>query len=98
MNFIHAKDASKAILKCIKYKKLGIFNIGGKKTLNFFKIANMIKKKKNSKSKIFLKQDKLYRTLNKLDVNIKKSKRILNWQPNIEFKKGLQMVINKQCI
>ncbi len=98
VNFIHAKDASEAILKCIEYKKFGIFNIGGKKTLNFFKIANMIKKEKHSKSKIFLKKDKFNRTLNKLDVNIKKSKKILNWHPKIEFKKGLQMVINKQCI
>ena len=98
VNFIHAKDVSEAILNCIKYKKFGIFNIGGNKTLDFFEIANIIKKEKYSKSKIFLKKSKSSKTLNRLDVNIKKSKKILNWKPKIEFKKGLKMMIKKQCI
>ncbi len=98
VNFVHAKDVSEAILKCIKYRKFGIFNIAGKKTLSFLKIASIIKREKRSKSKIFLKKNNSYQNLNRLDVSIKKSKKILNWLPKIEFKQGLEMIIKKRCI
>ena len=47
------KMFQEAILKCIKYRKFGIFNIAGKKTLSFFKIASIIKKENAQRVKFF---------------------------------------------
>ena len=98
VNFIHAKDVAHAIYLCLILKKKGIFNLGSKSCIDFYKLTKTLKKITKSKSKISLIKSKNPKKLKSLDVNIYKSIKVLNWWPKINLEKGLKMIVDKKWI
>jgi len=99
INLIHAKDVAKGVFKSYKKKKYGIFNLGQNQCVNFFKIAQTLKRISNSKSKITITNNLNFsKMLNPMDVKIQLAKKILSWSPSINLRKGLKMQIDKKCI
>ena len=98
INLIHAKDISSAIYKIINNSIYGVFNLGSKKCVDFNNLAKTIVKRLKSKSEIININKKLFfPPLNPMDINIKLAKKKLKWEPKIDLKEGIKMMVNKAC-
>ncbi len=98
INLIHAKDISSAIYKIINNSIYGVFNLGSKKCVDFNNLAKNIVKTLKSKSEIININKKLFfPPLNPMDINIKLAKKKLKWEPKIDLKEGIKMMVNKAC-
>ena len=95
-SFLYVDDFLSAVFKCIKNKKANgqIFNVGTDKSIKLKKVILLIKGLvKNGQpdwGKIKLRKDELL----KLYPNTQKIKKILNWEPKVNFNKGLKRTIN----
>ncbi len=94
-SFCYFTDTVNAILKCALNKKTTAMpiNIGNPDEITIKKLAALIIKKTNSKSKmIFLKrpEDDPQRRC----PNINQAKKILNWKPEIKLDEGLDKIIS----
>ena len=102
-DFLYIDDVVNAIIKALKSKKaIGqIINIGTGKPKKIKNIIKYIKKTLKGGDpqfgKIKLRRDEIL----KIYPNIKKAKKILNWNPKISFNKGLKLTIksyNEQLV
>lgn len=91
MDLLNIEDACQAILKAAQYEGDGIFNIGSGKAITTRELAETIIKLLNSDS--LVKHTKLDLTTNNITLDITKTKRILDWEPNIPVKEGLIMLL-----
>jgi len=95
-SFTYIDDLVRAILIALKKPQLSgnIFNIGNNKPVKIKKIIQYIRKyvKKGTPlyGKIKFRKDEI----KSLYPNISKAKSLLNWQPKINFSKGLNKTIN----
>ena len=95
-SFTYIDDLVRAILIALKKPQLSgnIFNIGNNKPVKIKKIIQYIRKyvKKGTPQygKIKFRKDEI----KSLYPNISKAKSLLNWQPKINFSKGLNKTIN----
>ena len=94
-DFLYVSDAVSAFIKTINSKKSAgeIFNIGYGRSIRLKKIMSYVGNKTNFFSpkygKVRLRKEE------NLDVypNIKKAKKILNWEPKVNWKSGLNKTI-----
>ncbi len=86
-DYIHIKDAAKAILNALDKNTSGIFLIGSGKTISIKQTAEEIIKKAKSKNKIRIEmRDKKGFDLL---IDISRSQKILNFSPNYIFPEGI---------
>ena len=87
IDHIYVDDCSQAIIKSIelKSKKNEIINIGGGQPISQRKIAQFIKKKINSKSKLILSKKKNKNFSGDVYMNIDKARKILKFKPKDIF-------------
>ena len=95
-DFIFIDDTVEAIIKSLKNGKARghILNIGSGKPIEIKKIIKYINKKIKKGTplygKIKLRNDENFKTY----PNIKKAKKLINWEPKISFNYGLKKTIN----
>ena len=90
--FIHIADIISGIIKSSKKRGIHILNLTGNKLIT---LDEIIKKSSNVlKKKIILKEiDSGNFSIRK--PSNKKAKKILNWEPKIDLKKGIDILKNK---
>ena len=90
-DFINVKDICGAVKKIISMKiQSNTFNLGSSKSLKIERLKDLI-----SLNADFIKLDKRFDDIEVSIANIKKAKKILKWEPKIDFKKGLQEMNQK---
>lgn len=90
--FIHISDIISGIIKSSKKRGVHILNLTGNKLITLNEI--IIKSSNILKKKIILKEvDSENYSIRK--PSNKKAKRILNWEPKIDLKKGINLLKNK---
>ena len=98
-DMIFVADLVRAIVKCIFLdKKFNIINIGSG---NSYSIASIFKTlQKVTNKKIFVKNKNLTRKneIMKTQLNIKKAKKILKWNPLWSLERGLKFIIKEKKI
>lgn len=93
-DFVYVDDVINAILKAIINPfSFEIFNIGNSQPITINSLISHIEKKIGKKAKMkylpFRKED-----MRITYANIKKAKKLLNWEPTIDIKNGLQKTLN----
>jgi nucleoside-diphosphate-sugar epimerase len=94
-DFIHVNDVVNSILKSLKQRKINghIFNIGSGHPRRLkdiiYKIQKISKGGYPQFGKINLRKDESH----KIYPNINKAKRLLGWEPKVDFEKGLKETI-----
>ncbi len=90
-NFIYVTDVVNAIIKAADSKISGeIFNVGGKKSIEINRIAELMKAKK-------IHIPKRTGELKHSSANINKIQKTLNWEPKISIEAGLNKLLNEFC-
>jgi len=90
-------DIAEAFILVMKTKVSGIFNIGSGESYSTLEVAKLIGKLLNKKSKIIFKEG-IGTEKKDLLLNIKKARKILNYKPKTNFKKGLKLLIDSWCL
>tara|TARA_B100000029_G_scaffold432443_1_gene444622 strand:+ start:1217 stop:2071 length:855 start_codon:yes stop_codon:yes gene_type:complete len=96
-DFIYISDFTEAIIKSMNLKKkFEIINIGGGKNFSIYKIIKTIGK--IYKKYITIENKNLFRKKEILEtkLDIKKAKKLLNWKPCWNLKRGLKATIGKE--
>ena len=94
-DFLHIKDAVKAIIKINDSDNTGIYNLGSDEPKKLKDIVSIICKEMNSKIKpTFGKLPYRNDQIMKLHPDITKIKKDIGWHPNINFRSGIKNLIN----
>ena len=93
-SFCYVSDMVDGLIKLMNSEKyVGPINLGNPNEITIKQLADIVKEKTNSKSKIIfndLPQDDPI----KRQPNIDKAKQILNWEPNVSLDTGLRITID----
>ena len=93
-SFCYVSDMVDGLIKLMNSEKyVGPINLGNPNEITIKQLADIVKEKTNSKSKIIfndLPQDDPI----KRQPNIDKAKQILNWEPNVSLDTGLRLTID----
>jgi UDP-glucuronate decarboxylase len=93
-SFCYVSDMVDGLIKLMNSEKyVGPINLGNPNEITIKQLADIVKEKTNSKSKIIfndLPQDDPI----KRQPNINKAKKILNWTPNVSLDTGLRLTID----
>ncbi len=94
-DFVHVNDVIEAIIKSINHKKSKgqIFNLGTGTPIQIKKLIIMIRNKIGKGTPIFGKIKLRKEEALTIYPKIKKIKKMINWYPKINFKKGLNKTI-----
>jgi len=93
-SFCYVDDTVNGLIKMMKANYNNPVNIGNPNEITINKLAEIIIRLTNSKSKIIFKPLVDENDPKKRCPNIKLAKKVLKWRPKIELKKGLQRTIN----
>ena len=92
-SFCFIEDLIEALIRTMDCAYSNPINLGNPFEISIIDLAKMVKEKTSSDSKIIFnplpKDDPLKRC-----PNIKKSKKLLQWEPNISLEKGLDLTIH----
>ncbi len=86
-SFIFAKDAAKASITALKYKKSGLFNIASEEKISILSLAKLIRTLSGSGSKIIFRPRQKAKT--NVVLNIDRAKRELKFESKTDLKTGL---------
>ncbi|HPN31679.1 MAG TPA: GDP-mannose 4,6-dehydratase [bacterium] len=93
-DFTNVKDLCRAFEQAIKIKPAGeTFNIGSGKEFKIFDIASEIKKLLNKNIELYYDKRILDGKISRLCADTSKTKRVLNWEPNITIEQGLKELL-----
>ncbi len=93
LDFTYIDDCVEGIIKGIErfsYAKNNTFNIASGKGEKLIKVARLLKKSLNSKSKIFIKQSRQGEVIQFI-ADISKAKRLFNYIPKININRGVKL-------
>lgn len=92
-NHVHVDDVVESILKSIKVKKSGVFNIGGSNSPSNIELVNLINKNlgKNIKPVIKETKEKQYDFI----TDISRAEKILGFVPKIGIEEGIKRTVER---
>jgi len=96
LDFTYIDDCADGIIKCVEKfgaAKNNVFNIASGRGEKLLRIAEAIKKRMGSRSKIFIKEARAGEVI-KFAADISKAKKILGFCPKYSVEKGLDASIN----
>ena len=95
-DFVYIDDVTDAIILSIDNDKANyeIFNVGSGEKLDVLSIANILKEKYNSNINIKVTGNYRLGDIKDNQADLKKIKKILNYEPKIDFKTGISNFIN----
>jgi len=96
LDFTYIDDCISGIIKAIEYfskNKNNIFNIASSKGERLVKVAEIIKRKLKSKSRIFIEKNRAGEVI-KFVADISKAKRLLRYKPNCLIEDGVSLSVD----
>lgn len=89
-DFVYVGDVVKANLNALKFKKLGIFNIGTARETSIYSLFSLIKKITKIKSNPIYKPP-FKGEVTRSCLDYRKARRLLGWSPKISLEKGIKI-------
>ncbi len=95
-DFVYIEDVTDAIILSIDNDKANyeVFNVGSGEKLDVLSIANVLKEKYNSNININISGNYRLGDIKDNQADLKKIKKILNYEPKINFKTGISNFVN----
>lgn len=94
LDYLYSEDFSEAVLKVVKHKPEGIYNLGSGSTIELKKLIEIICSKIDNKIKpnigaVSFREDRVMHS----QANILKLKSVINWEPTVSIDEGISHTI-----